>query len=309
MKPIREAKRGMRRTITVAAIAASLIASACTSDQPPPPEDAGAEESAAVASARSTGQAPFDFAAPAASMPLDPELKEISDLTVLPDGNIAAVQDENGMLYVLDENSGAIQQKIQFEEGADFEGVELAGDRMFALQSNGTILEIENWQSGNPQVRTYETHLKSKNDTESIGYDAAHNRLLIGTKEDPGQDIDNDLKGFYAFDLSTNTLSDKPVFTINENDVEGQLSGDDKFKPSALAVQPSTGNIYVLSSVAKVIVAVDPSGAIRHVWPLSEDLFEQPEGLAFLPGGDLLISSEGVDGPAMLYRIKRVAGS
>mgnify|MGYP006183157891 CR=1 FL=1 len=35
--------------------------------------------------------------------------------------------------------------------------------------------------------------------------------------------------------------------------------------------------------------------------PDQKDMFEQPEGIAFFPDGTLYISSEGGDGPAMLY--------
>jgi uncharacterized protein YjiK len=240
-------------------------------------------------------------------MPLDEELKEISALTLLDDGRIAAVQDEAGTVYVLNAESGAIEERISFQEGADFEGIERAGDRLYVLQSNGTIYELTNWEQGTPQVQKFATHLKSKNDTEGLGYDEANNRLLVVTKEDPGAGLDNDVKAVYGFDLSSNTLSEQPVFTINEKDIEGQLDGKGKFKPSALAVHPVTGDVYVLSSVAKALAVVDASGSVKEVMNLSEDLYEQPEGLAFLPDGDLLISSEGDDRPAMINRLKRAA--
>ena len=38
------------------------------------------------------------------------------------------------------------------------------------------------------------------------------------------------------------------------------------------------------------------------MWDLGPAAFEQPEGLAFLPNGDVLVSSEGDDGPALIVR-------
>ena len=59
----------------------------------------------------------------------------------------------------------------------------------------------------------------------------------------------------------------------------------------------------MLSSVRKALVLLDPAdGTLLDVWPLPDDLFRQPEGLAFLPNGDLYISSEGSGGKAMLAR-------
>jgi uncharacterized protein YjiK len=74
-------------------------------------------------------------------------------------------------------------------------------------------------------------------------------------------------------------------------------------------VHPVSGEVYLLSSVTKAVVVLGPDGGLRHVWPLPEDRFEQPEGLAFLPSGDLFIASEGVDGPGRLYRFAYHGGT
>src|SRR5690606_37212141 len=68
------------------------------------------------------------------------------------------------------------------------------------------------------------------------------------------------------------------------------LSG---FKPSGLAVHPVTQEIYVLSSVRKAIVVLGADGSVTGAATLPEALLNQPEGLAFLPNGDLVLSSEG----------------
>ena len=74
-----------------------------------------------------------------------------------------------------------------------------------------------------------------------------------------------------------------------------------KFKPSAIAIHPRSGYIYLLASVGKILMVVDPaSNQIMHIQLLNEKEFPQPEGMAFDANNHLLISSEGVDGRPVL---------
>ncbi len=290
--------------LIVPVLALSMMA--CGGEQEPGPQQATPTAERGEAATSETA-APYAFDAPEASLPLADDLKEISGITVLPDGRLAAVQDEDGILYLLNPETGDIEERLRFGGTDDYEGIEAAGDRLFVLKSNGTLIELVGWEQGGPQVREYKTHLKGKNDTEGIGYDAAHNRLLVVTKEDPGADMDKDFKAIYGFDLSTNTLAEEPVYVIDRRTFEDQLSSGGKFKPSGLAVDPSSGQVYLLSSTAKAVVALN-AGEVVGVWNLPEDVYEQPEGIVFLPGGDLLISSEGVNRPGMIHRIAPQGG-
>ena len=48
----------------------------------------------------------------------------------------------------------------------------------------------------------------------------------------------------------------------------------------------------MISSVARSLSVFDSAGNLLSVEKLDKDLLHQPEGIAFLPAGDLLISSE-----------------
>lgn len=80
------------------------------------------------------------------------------------------------------------------------------------------------------------------------------------------------------------------------------VEGDRKLRPSALAVHPTTGAVVLLSSRRESLVALDEDGRAVDVWDLRPAALPQPEGLAFLPDGDVWVSSEGGDGPAVLLR-------
>jgi hypothetical protein len=110
----------------------------------------------------------------------------------------------------------------------------------------------------------------------------------------------------YAFDYRQMKYVDSPVFHIDAKQIEKKL-GDKmtKFKPSAGAINPKTGDIFLISSVNKILVIVENDGKVKDVFPIDPKLFKQPEGLTFTPKGDLLISNESAGiGPATILLFK-----
>ena len=266
---------------------------------------------------------PYAFDRPDVAVDLDDDLDEISGLTVLADGRLAAVQDEDGIIYVLDPATGAITQEIDFEGDGDYEGIERVGEALWVLRSDGTLFEVTGWDDGDPDVDRHETDLDEEHDTEGLAYDAARRRLLIACKEYPGKGLKGQ-RAIYAFDLDSEQLAPEPAFLVDMEAVGASLGEHPVnravrgvldplvtlrgFKPSAVALHPGTREVYVLSSVQKVVVVLAPDGALRAVWPLPDALFAQPEGLALLPDGTLFIASEGDGQAPMLFRFSPRGG-
>ena len=240
---------------------------------------------------------PYRLAEPDAVLALPAELQEVSGLTLLPTGRVGAVQDEVGVLYEVDPGSGDVVRRETFAGRGDFEGVELTPDAVWVLRSDGDLYRTRRGADGGVEVEKFETALGSRNDTEGLGYDAAGNRLLVACKEDPGDGLDG-VRAVYAFGLDTYALSERPVFTLDRAVVDG----DAPFKPSALAVHPNTGRIYVLSSVRKALAVVERDGTLSAVVDLPPALYPQPEGIAFAADGTLFISNEGPVGAGTLLR-------
>lgn len=276
--------------------------------------DGDADTSAPVVRTADRPDPPYRFDAPDARFELPGRLDEISGLTVLDAQHLGAVQDERGILFVLDTATGEVSHEHDFGGRGDYEGVERVEEFVVVLRSDGRLYVIDDWTADESDARHVDTGLHGGCDAEGLAFDAEATRLLIACKEQPGRGYGGS-RTVFAFDPTTNRLDPAPAFVIRADSVTTEDTVDstvralvrpladlNAFKPSAIAVHPRTGEIYVISSVRKEIVVLDRAGAVADVWPLSGDLLPQPEGLAFLPDGTLFISSEARGGTAVVLR-------
>lgn len=269
---------------------------------------------------------PYDLDNPERKYYLPDILMEISGNTLLNDRIMICIQDEEGDLFFYDLDEGQLLKRVDFGKDADYEDLVLVEDEVFVLRSNGTIYRLRNFEN-EETVRTKEikTRLKKKNNCEGLCYDPVENRLLIALKGDPEVDDDQDFDGFkaiYAFDLEKEKVSKSPAYLIDLSKIKDlenaslyekishriaetfEESGDIRFQPSAIAIHPLTGHIYILATVGKAIVVMDREGEMIWVEQLDKWKFVQPEGITFSLDGTLYISSEGDGGNGKLMRFE-----
>ena len=80
------------------------------------------------------------------------------------------------------------------------------------------------------------------------------------------------------------------------------------FRPSALALNPVTNEWYIVSAVNKLLVVTNSQWKVLHAFPLSSNIFTQPEGIAFDNAGNMYISDEGDDlSDGNILKFKRIA--
>lgn len=246
---------------------------------------------------------PYNLDHPADTFILPSVLKEISGITLLNPHTMICIQDEKGDLFFYALDKKQLIRRVDFGKDADYEDVTLAGNEVYVLRSNGTLYRLTHFEA-QKTIRTekIETCFSKKNNCEGLCYDPAGNRLLIALKGKPEATGDQDFghqKAIYAYDLQKRKLLHTPAFLISREQVATHVSGisdnpgDFRFQPSAVAVHPLTGEIYVLASVGKVLLVLDRDGQLLSVTLLDKRLFRQPEGLCFDTNGTLYISSEG----------------
>jgi hypothetical protein len=88
----------------------------------------------------------------------------------------------------------------------------------------------------------------------------------------------------------------QPAYVIDIRKIEDLM--DEKklrFKPSAATINPLTGELFIISSINKVLVVSDVNGVPKQVYKIDPKIYKQPEGMTFTPRGDLLISNESAD--------------
>lgn len=242
---------------------------------------------------------PYRFDLPSQIIELQSaELREISGLSSTGQpGILAAIADEGGVVYLLDvQRNGAVIDQFVFRDKGDFEGVEWVGNCFYAVKSDGKIFEIKSCEN-NPDFLTYihETRLTKMDDIEGLGYDSKRKSLLVACKSDPNSDAN---RRIFLFDIAKKTLGETPVYTIDVKQINKRLnrnSDSDKhyFSPSAIAVHPISGDIYVLSSAIRAIAVIDRNkGTLKQVVKLEKSILPQPEGITFEASGVLWISSE-----------------
>lgn len=268
----------------------------------------------------------YDLENPDGKYKLPSFLEEISGLSYYGKGKIACVQDEKAHIYILNLEQEKIVKKYEFGGDADYEDIAVVGKTAYVLRNNGHIYRIKNFNKKDRKVKKFNTPLKERNDTEGMAYDPLSNALLIGCKGSPSIEKENLYEGYkaiYKFDLEKEELIRSPHFLIDleridsyiDRSVFSRLSikvakslrlieSETSFQPSGIAVHPLYAEIYIISSVGKLLIVLNRRGKVLDVKELDPKIFRQPEGICFSPTGDMFISNEGQGGKGYILKFK-----
>lgn len=247
---------------------------------------------------------PYDLSSPLVAFTLPSRLNEVSGQSFLSDSVLVAIEDERGRIYQISATSGEVIGHVTFAGSGDYEDIAVVGSVAYVLRSDGVVFRVA-LDSAEPESERFETSLSENDDTEGLAFDARSRSLLIAPKERSGSAV-----SIYRFELESGSLIDSPWLTLPEATLEpvlkriGRKSKD--FKPSAIAVDVRSDDIYLLSSTGKALLITSRDGEIRHAVALDDDRLRQPEGLAFNENGDLYISSEARGKKAWILGYARV---
>ena len=268
----------------------------------------------------------YDFGKPDQRYTMPPELEEISGISWMGKGTLACIEDENGIIYIYDLENQELVREVKFGKDGDYEDISVVKKAAYVLKSNGHIYRVKDFEQDEFKVKRYKTQLIKKSDAEGMVFDSAENRLLIACKGVPYIYKETPYKGYravYAFDLETKELSEEPAYLIDLRKVESYRDQGNftrfssklarvlgisdpygNFRPAGIAIHPQKDEIYIISSVGKLLTVLDREGYILGVQALDPALFRQPEGICFSPDGDLYISNEGKGGKGYILKFK-----
>lgn len=225
------------------------------------------------------------------------EISGISFYKQNPD-SIYAIQDELGRFYYFKPGSKVAGYSIFSGEG-DYEDVNIAGETVVVLKSNGTLytFPFAGCREGRitDRVKRWKG-LIPKGEYESLYADGETGEIFVLCKKCKNGDDINFVTG-YTLKMDQDSVYVTGSFVINTESIEKRPDEKKKrpLRPSALARHPITGNWYLFASSNKLLVVLDPQWRILEHHYLDPTVFRQPEGLAFDKDGNMYVSNEGDD--------------
>ncbi|MCI0436163.1 MAG: SdiA-regulated domain-containing protein [Gemmatimonadetes bacterium] len=231
------------------------------------------------------------------------ELIEISGLAVIGD-RVFGHGDERAIVFRVETTSGAAS--LAFAPGqrgvrGDFEGVAFAEGLMHLATSTGVLVafRVDSAGEGVP-YETWQGLAERNCEVEGLDYDAESKSLLLACKTTRGKALEDRLVVF-AWSVVRRVADSAPRFSIPFADIARAGGGRD-FHPSGIAVHPVTRTIFVLAGRQKRILELSRDGRVLDARELPGRNHAQPEGIAFLADGTMLIADEGAGGRATVTR-------
>jgi len=222
---------------------------------------------------------------------LSKKIDEISGIAYSSsDSSLFAIDDNTGFLYKIRLTKGPDIQKWEFGKKADYEDLVLVDSAFYILESSGKIIHFP-LKVPITEAKIDKLELKGFNEFETLYYDADQKRLVLLCKE--CKEDGSDKVSAYGYAVTGNEFSKAPVLTMKREEVE-KISGTKmgRLKVSAGNINPLTGEIFIISSINKVLIVMDNEYNIKGVYELQRNVFGHPEGLCFAPDGTLFISNE-----------------
>lgn len=245
----------------------------------------------------------YDFANPKI-LELETALDEISGIVYYPkDTSVFAIIDEAGTLFKIPLNDHKNSQRWSFGKGRDYEDIVLVDSVFYILVSNGDV-EVVRFRNDKPIAEKLDFSMggKKENEFESLFKNEFDNSLTLLCKSCK-EDDKGSLSSFKialgdSIYLQKDTAFDMRTFTQKFGSVK-------HLKPSAAAINPITGEIYMVSSILQCVVIFNRDKSLKEYVRLNPSIYKQPEGIAFTPEGDLIISNEFAEqGLATLLLLK-----
>jgi hypothetical protein len=240
-------------------------------------------------------------------------LHEVSAIVAVDERTLACVQDEAGALFFVDLLGERPARAAVFGEPGDYEGLARVGEQWWVLRSDGELLRL----GGGDRDLHVEARFRLQTghrDFEGLCHDAANGCLLVLPKDRAGTGkAARHRRVVYGFDLKSLQLRAAPELEFDLQDLveradakgitlpkkttpKGKVRADVGLLGSELLVVPGSTDLLLLSAVDNLLLRIDRAGQPIAAWQLDPEKLPQPEGLAVLPDGRLLVASEGAKG-------------
>ncbi len=227
---------------------------------------------------------------------LPKKLKEISGLALTPDDRLFAVCDEKAYIYELDYRRGEIIKRFALGSPTirdDFEGIAYLNDLIYVITSSGRIFEFAEGNDGDVvHFKAQQTALGNHCEVEGLAQDAKTGTLLVSCKRNRASGKRADLSIFVWSPTTSKFIREREI-TVPQRAIAEKI-GIKRLSPSAVVVDPETGDLYGIAGPQRAIFQLKPNGEPIDaiILPLA-NRHRQPEGIEITRDGKLLIADEG----------------
>ncbi len=252
----------------------------------------------------------FDFdGGPSIHCRLPNRLQEISGLAMTGDGRLLAHDDERAVVYEIDyEQCGEPVKAFAMGDPTardDFEGIAVAGDRVFLVSSGGRLYEsVEGADGERVLYNTYGTGLGRRCEVEGLTFEPSDSTLVMVCKTTGGDDLKGSIV-IFRWSIERQSMTDDSPILVDRDAATDAIPGK-SFHPSGIERHPSSGTYVVVAAREEAIAEVNLAGDVLAVMELPGRANRQVEGVAFTASGDLLLASEGGGGRARLSMYRPV---
>ena len=205
------------------------------------------------------------------------------------------INDEFGSMFRIDKDDYQILERIKFGRSADYESIAANDSEAYVMKSSGDLVQVI---LKDTSATKYKFH-KKRIEFEATIWDKEHHRLFLLSKASD-ENRDNKQSYIYLFDTHKKQFKKNAVEGIRWSDVDETL---ENLRFSAGAIDPRTGNYYVLASKEKRLIVFSKRWKVLEVYKLDRKLFKQPEGITFDTEGNVYITNEADGGRPNIIKI------
>ena len=232
-------------------------------------------------------------------LPLD--IREISGLALTDDGRLLTHDDERARIVELDYRKGIEVKAFQLGRIAvrgDFEGIAVAGPRVFLVTSDGVLYEAREGQNGEavPYTRT-PTQAGNLCEVEGLSFEPRDRALLLLCKTPRVAELRHVITILrWSVDGKRWLAPDRITIPM---DKAFRNTWGHEFRGSDLTRDPVTGHYLAIAGINRMAIELTVDGRIIGAGALGKH-HPQAEGVAVAKGGTILVSDEGGHGPGHL---------
>ena len=247
--------------------------------------------------------------APAKQFLLPDGLSEISGLAVASNDTVFAHDDNYAIVYEVDLNSGKSIRAFALGKPTvkgDFEDIAVRAGDVYLLTSDGRLFEARIGENRKRVLyNAYDTGVGEHCETEGLANGPADGEFLILCKK-PHESELKDRLVIYIWNLRDRTPVAKPWLNVS---LDGLVETLDQanFHPSAFVWQREKGTLIIVSAKGHSAIEIDQQGHLVDRIKLDKLQHPQPEGMAVMPDGRLILSDEGPrgHGKISIYNLPR----